>query len=307
MGKHFFKTLNFSAVTTLMKNFIIFFTEKEGTSPLVRLLHNFESISIIHQRDNSGWEPFDAHFCGPMTLRDLQRCLDFIFQTPQNLEQANQIYAKTALNALDICKPNSSIGFKMRFTPPNKLTESNDKRFIRRIISQILTIRFKQVMFDLTVRHHLVIFFAVRQDVLRWALSKYHGDGTGRPGHLQFKLAKRKIRKEELGKMFVNCERLSNIISECERTHRERKRLMRAFQKRGVEVFPLRYEDFLQDQTAYFQHLGEKIGLQLSREDVSSALSRGAYFQKVHSDRLEDFVENAQEVIERFGECFVAW
>ena len=33
-----------------MRNFIILFNEKAGTSPLVRLLDKFELISVVHQR-----------------------------------------------------------------------------------------------------------------------------------------------------------------------------------------------------------------------------------------------------------------
>ena len=42
-----------------MRDFIIFFEEKKGTSPLVRLLDNYCGISVVHQTENRGWEPFD--------------------------------------------------------------------------------------------------------------------------------------------------------------------------------------------------------------------------------------------------------
>jgi hypothetical protein len=44
------------------KNFIILFEEKEGSTPIVRLLDNFNEIDIIHQPLNSGWEPFDLYY-----------------------------------------------------------------------------------------------------------------------------------------------------------------------------------------------------------------------------------------------------
>lgn len=62
-----------------MRNFIILFNEKSGTSPLVRLLDKFESISILRQENNSGFEPFDRHNCGLMSLRDLRKCLDIVY------------------------------------------------------------------------------------------------------------------------------------------------------------------------------------------------------------------------------------
>jgi hypothetical protein len=97
-----------------MQNFIIFFGGKEGTSPLVRLLNNFEQISIIHQVNNKGWEPFDRHNCGHMSIRNLKRCLDIVFnKASTDFEQLNQIYIRTAKRPLEEISRNGVIGFKM--------------------------------------------------------------------------------------------------------------------------------------------------------------------------------------------------
>jgi hypothetical protein len=34
---------------------------------------------------------------------------------------------------------------------------------------------------------------------------------------------------------------------------------------------------------------------------------QGAFFEKVHSDKISDFVENREEVLEKFGKRFVSW
>ena len=74
-----------------MRNFIILFHEKTGTSALVRLLDKFDEITILGQKKNRGLEPFDRHNCGPMTLNDLQRCLDIVFrQGPKDNEEPDQ-------------------------------------------------------------------------------------------------------------------------------------------------------------------------------------------------------------------------
>jgi hypothetical protein len=44
-----------------------------------------------------------------------------------------------------------------------------------------------------------------------------------------------------------------------------------------------------------------------SDSDVSVALERGTHLQKVHSDDIQEFVINADEVLDRFGERYVAW
>jgi hypothetical protein len=49
-----------------MNNFIVLFEEKEGTSSLVRLLDNFERVSVVHHKKGGGWEPFDQHNCATL-------------------------------------------------------------------------------------------------------------------------------------------------------------------------------------------------------------------------------------------------
>jgi len=81
-----------------MRNFIIFFEEKEGTSPLVRLLDNFDQISVVHQVGKDwSWEPFDRHSCGRLSMHDLTQCFDLIFgENLLDMERLNAIYTKTA-------------------------------------------------------------------------------------------------------------------------------------------------------------------------------------------------------------------
>ena len=74
-----------------MRDFIIIFEGKEGTSPLVKLLNNFDRISIVQLVNNAGWEPFDRHNCGPMSLGDLERCLDIAYDKEStDIKQLNQ-------------------------------------------------------------------------------------------------------------------------------------------------------------------------------------------------------------------------
>jgi hypothetical protein len=162
-------------------------------------------------------------------------------------------------------------------------------------------------MIDLLKRNSVVVFLVVRQDVLRWALSMYHGDGTGKTGHLQFKLARGQVRKDEIGKFHVDCRKLEKLIFRCERKHEEKRRLVGEFLRAGINVYTLRYEDFLEDKVEYFWRIGEILQISVSTEELQAALSRGAYLQKVHSDRISEFVENHGEVVERFGNRYVRW
>ena len=70
---------------------------------------------------------------------------------------------------------------------------------------------YRQVLFRLFARFRVVVVLLVRQDLLRWALSVYHGDGTGKPGALQFKLASGAIKREDIKPIEVDCERLAEL------------------------------------------------------------------------------------------------
>jgi hypothetical protein len=295
-----------------MRRFIIFFDEKEGTTPLVHLLDNFDQISIM-RADKSAWEPFDDWCCGPMSLRTLEQCLEIVFgQQPVDIERLNRIYTKTAIGPLSNVDLTGSVGLKMRFRPPRKIDRIIQRTASLNAISERLAGMypgrlFRPLMIDLLRRNDVLVFLAVRQDVLRWALSMYHGDGTGKRGHLQFKLTSGRVRKNQIGKIRVDCQKLEKLISKCERKHAEKRRIVADFQRAGIDVHALRYEDFLEDKIEYFQRVCEVLQISISTEQLNAALNRGAYLEKVHSDQISDFVENHDEVTERFGDRFVAW
>ena len=296
-----------------MRNFIIFFQEKTGTSPLVRLLDKFESITVLHQENYSGFEPFDRHNCGRMTLDNLKKCFDIIFSKgPKNTEQLNRIYTTTANKPLDIIGDNGVVGFKMRFTPPNPYPFHVDRLRVWNKLSDTLFRErylqsFKRMTFDTLRRHDVVILMAVRQDVLRLGLSIFHGDGTGEPGHLQFKLARGVIARNEIEKIYVDCERLEKIISKCEALHEENRLLMQEFKQAGNQIHPIFYEEFVSDKRSYFERLFKILELDITGDEITQVLDQEEYFKKVHSDDISEFVENHEEVTGRFAGRYVSW
>ena len=280
-----------------MRNFIIIFAEKEGTSPLIRLLNNFEQISIIHQVNTQDWEPFDIHNRGVMTLTDLERCLDMVFNKGSiNFNLLNQIYSRTAEKPLEEFSGNVVTGLKMRFTTPGK-----NSLFWNRLPDNFTQDSFRRMMFDVLKRNDVVVFLALRQDILKWALSKYHGDGTGKPGHLQFKLANGKIKRSSIGKIHVDSTLLKQIISQCLEAHARKRRLMEDFSRAAIQTHFLVYEDFLKDKKDCLVRILDILELNTSSEEIDAALKMGTYFEKVHSDDISSFVLNHEEITEKFG------
>jgi hypothetical protein len=296
-----------------MHNFIILFDEKAGTSPLVRQLDKFESISILHQEDNAGFEPFDRHNCGRMSLHNLRKCLDIIYgQGPRNTERLNRIYTKTAKRPLNMFDEKGVVGFKMRFTPPIRDPFPIIERFaandrLTNLTQQCYKRYFKKTMFNLFKRREVVVLMAIRQDLLRLGLSIYHGDGTGKPGHIQFKMARGKFARDEIGKIDVDCERLEEIIAKLEDLHAEKRNLMEEFRQAGIQSHPIFYEDFVADRCKYLEDLFKILELNITRDEITHVLSQEEYLKKVHSDDISEFVDNHEEVMSRFADRFVSW
>lgn len=296
-----------------MRNFIIFFDGKEGTSPIVRLLNNFSQISIIHQVRNSGWEPFDRHNCGSMSIKNLKHCLEIIFNKESiDLKRLNHIYCKSSILPLEKISKDGVVGFKMRY---NNFRENPLpikafplwNRLLRGMLKIFFSQPYKKMMLELLKRNNIIVFFAVRQDLLRWGLSKYHGDGQFKAGHLQFDLASGKISKEQIERFHVNCSQLEKIILKCKNLHNQKRKLIETFLLENIQVYPLCYENFLADKYNYFNQIFEILELEISKDEIDTAIKRGAYFKKVHSDDISDFVVNHQEVIEKFGNSFISW
>jgi len=291
-----------------MRNFIIIFSGKEGTSPLVRLLNNLEKISILHHVNNRGWEPFDRHNCGRMSLKDLRTCLDIIYQEGEiDYHALNKIYTKTAAHPIDEVDYTGIIGFKMRFVSPARFISVKRWQIFKRIYGNYHFKIFKKMMINILRRHNVVVFMVVRQDIFRWGLSKYHGDGTGKSGHLQFKLASGKLSRDKIGKVFVDPEKLNRIISDREALHAAKRRLLIEFKKNGIQTYPLLYEDFLNDRKLVVKYIAKCLEMDLTEAEIDCALQKGEYYKKVHSDDISEFVENHEEIKNKFGDRYISW
>jgi len=290
-----------------VKNFIILFEEKEGTSPLMRLLDNFGDTTIVHQVNNKGWEPFETHNCGRMPNDSLRKCLELLYGNNYvDIAAVNSVYAKTASRPLCEIGDRDILGFKMRFRPLGlspleviKFSRWND--VTRKITNEYMNKKFKRMMIDIFREHEVTVFFAVRQDLLRWGLSKYHGDGAGRRGHLQFKLATGRIKEKDIQSIRVNLRKLDKIIQHCSYVHREKKQLMAEMSSQGVHCSVLRYEDFLDDTLSYFKNFFAQLGVEKAEEDIRIAMAKGAYFRKVHKQDIASFVVNHEEVLRKYG------
>jgi hypothetical protein len=282
----------------MARNFIILFQEKEGSTPIVRLLDNFDSIDIVHQVANGGWEPFDLNCSGPISSRDYSRCLELIYGDDSNyMDRLNAIYTRTAKNPLRPFNKDNSVGFKMRFRP------QHSNRWLKLLTGP----RFRSSSIRCFRDNDVVVFVTVRQDVFRLALSKYHGDGSGKPGHLQFKLADNEIDRAQIPKIQVDLDAFRKVLARCERRLEQKRRLLERLGRNGVTAWPLFYESFCNDKKAFFTDVLARLELPSTEEDIDAVLEKGTQFKKVHSHDIREFVVNADEVLEEFGEPYISW
>jgi hypothetical protein len=293
-----------------LSNFFVLFDGKEGTSHLMILLDQFTGVSIVHQTDGRGWEPFDWHLHQSLSINALMRYLNLVFAPGDgNAAKLNKIYTHTADRRLDHYDKSGAVGFKMRFALPA------ERGPVTRLIARwgpdwLNQLRIDQRWYErrllsLLVKHEVVVLFAVRQDLFRWALSKYHGDGTGRDGHLQFEIASGNLRRSQVPAIEVDPARFQETIDDRRCIIDEKKRLMIKMQRLGIKTAAIVYEEFLSDPHAYFHKLFRAIGHKVSDLEISEVLKKGTPFKKVHSEDISEFVVNHREIEAQFGECVI--
>ena len=281
------------------ENFIILFEEKEGSSVLVRLLERFEQIAILHQEMDKGWEPFDQSTIGQVRQKELMECISSFYHDPLDFNKLNRQYRQLAQKNLHQIDKSSARGFKMRWSPPGSL--------LSRLWSLHVTGTYQRRLLRIFKEANVTIFLLVRQDLLRWALSRYHGDGTGRPGHLQWKVADGTLNPGKLDKLNVNLKRLGRMIEECRKSHIRKQHLVKKLKSANIEVIPIRYEDFLSDQKAFLKRINQSLNIKVLDQDVEQAIAEGGYFRKVHSEDISTFVKNHEEVLNLYGKEFLTW
>ena len=263
-----------------MKNFIIFNSEKEGSCALVQTLNNFDDITII----SDFIEPFDRHMFvksdhgkgKDISKEDFLRCLSLTYDSSQNyLEELNNIYARYNSHCTFSFSKEKSHGFKMR---------------LRKQWSEDLFLTLK--------KYKVTAFVLFRKDILRWALSKYHGNGAGKKGHLQFS----DVHIKDLPKLKVNWSSLKEKIKRCERSIADKEKLIQDLRNSGVDAFPLYYEDFCNNKSGYFKNLLHKLDIVLSDQDIQQVLMQDCNYKKVHPDDISTFVDNHQEITKKFDD-----
>jgi hypothetical protein len=301
-------------------NFVLFFEEKEGSTAVIQILSELDQVSVVRRETMSGlggWEPFEWFNCGSLSPDHFRRCLQLIFgQRPVDLAALNSVYTRTARAPLRPFDASRSVGFKMRINPPwdiPRLTAASPLRrlaavdYLARFLRRAGRNSFKNLMGRACSDLGVVVLVMVRQDIFRWAISKYHGDGTGRPGHLQFRLASGEVEAGGLPMITIDPQKFGRIVDRCVELHKVKRWWADAMRDAGVTVHALRYEEFLSDRIAFFSALLRTLGIRLGDGELDDRLSRQIRLQRVHGSDISEYVSNHREITDRYGGRFIAW
>ena len=278
---------------------------------MVRWADRFENINVVHHENGRGWEPVEPYHLGHnIRQKEIIDLLTRMYTSPRDMDGLRKAYAqKLPDRVLVPLNDNASVGLKMRWKPPRILHTG------QRVVDVPLNWAFKShrqrqyfsAMVELMQRQDVVPMLAVRQNIFKWALSKYRGDGQGNAGHLQFKLASGAISKKDIPKVRVNLKRFGKLIDECRRRHNHKRAFARSLAQQGLPVRPLLYEQFLDDPAAFFRHFLDALGHENSLNDIREVLSKDIDLKRVHSGHLSEYVENHEELEAAFGHCFEPW
>lgn len=296
-----------------MRNFIILFQGKEGSTPLVAMLDNHPEVTILRTKidKTSGWEPFDIHRGRRMTHRTVNNCLDIYFAPgPVDMEQLHAIYRRERSFLFRPVKPEAARGFKIRWKSTMAISYWRRGTLIGKLAgrtSYIYNPGFRRMLQGKMKQYNLVVFVLVRQDMLRWALSRYHGDGTGRHGHIQFKMAKGQIDPADIPKIHVDPDRLARMIARAARQLDQKRTLIKKLRTREMEVHPIFYEDMLADRRRFYREILERIEVDASDATLDAMIKQDTPFRKVHHTDISTFVQNHTEILQRFGEVREQW
>lgn len=294
-----------------MRDFVLYFEEKEGTTAIMRWANRLSNVRVLHYADDRCWEPLESFMLGENVRREeIQSLMQAIYVRPRNMEELRRRYAMKVPNRELVTLPdNCSIGLKMRWTPP-RVFYSGLPIFdlpVNRICKEYRHRRYYDSMVQTLSDAGVAPMLAVRQNVFKWALSKYHGDGTGKKGHLQFKLASGELTRHDIPKIKVNLSRFGRLLDQCRRKHDAKRQFVEQMAKDGLEVFPLLYEDFLEDKVQFFEGFLDRIDNPMDLVDLKRSLEGDIVLKRVHKGSLSDYVENHEELHRAYGNAFESW
>lgn len=240
-------------------NAIVFFEEKSGSTALMLALHRVTGVTVVGMKQKIV-EPFDMHRSGRrLGTRKVCQLITSAFSA----EQDGIRIAKM--------RPRS----QKRLLLPDVVHERQLIRALKH--SQIQPI------------------ILLRTDLFELALSKFHGNGSGQNGHMQFIAVRDKDFAPE--RMVVGGKRW---IWSRRRTIVQFRRLTRLFRRcasAGLNPVLLTYEHLLSQPESFWQELATALQIPALAQDMQEALQQQR-MRKVRG-KSSELYENYKELLHR--------
>jgi hypothetical protein len=294
-----------------MRDFVLFFEEKEGTTAMMRWADRIDGLRVVHHTKDKGWEPMEPFVLGQdVTLDEVEGLMGAVYRQPRDMEALRSLYTRKVPDRELVELPGDcSIGLKMRWKPPRVFYSGLPilDLPVNRLFKKVRGRRYHDSMVRILSGSNVVPMLAVRQNVFKWALSKYHGDGSGRKGHLQFKLASGEIERKDIPRIKVNLNRFGRLVDQCRRKHDAKRAFVERMRQEGLEVRPLLYESFLENRVEFFAQFIGHLGHDVDRAALARSLEGDISLKRVHRGPVSEYVENHKALEARFGSAFESW
>ncbi|QXD31412.1 hypothetical protein [Candidatus Pelagisphaera phototrophica] len=75
----------------------------------------------------------------------------------------------------------------------------------------------------------------------------------------------------------------------------------------GIKAYPILYEEFLENKHAFFKRIFKILNVDADDKAIEKSIGKGTALKKVHSNDISEFIENHEEIMERFGNRFTPW
>lgn len=255
--------------------FILSFQGSEGSSAIQELLGRHPEVHFI------GYEPFDCYRFQQRSAdaAELPKLLDLFFSR----------------NETEFSRHTRKIGL-----PVESVDFGRTQAFKLRLVTHIAKHpASKPKLLAMFHRFKVHQFFVHRKCRLLQELSAYRG-------HLQFDLKRgTKSLRELRTKIQIDIPKMRKQVEYRSWYFKEHVSIYRRTQDQN-SLFSswLFYEDFLYRKRAFLQSTLKTLGLSTEQGLLDQMLSQSDSFRKVHSDCVEDIVENSAELHRAFPELY---
>lgn len=230
--------------------------------------HEGSSAIITHLNKHPkinivGFEPFDQHVMKkPLRNEKLAVALDLTFKQDPKIQIMYKHYTDRDFPKL---YKNAYNGFKMR---PRNI------KFIKPVLKN----------------RSVKVFVLIRKDLFRLALSKYD------ESHNQFKL----MRKKQDFKITVDLDKFDFYYRLVHEQLEEKQRMIKEFNKYGIETFPIYYETYCDNKKQFFANFFKKLDIDTTNKEIEELVKQNPHYKKVHDKDITKYVINHEELLSAY-------